>query len=125
MSRIHLSKTDIEYFGTSLHEHGHYRWVLQDGQMIKVYNTFDRLPFNPEEITNSDVLQKGDVVFYQGGGLTVVGICGSCKDTRPGTKSIFWVNDIITRQQLIDRIKAHPIAAKLIAAMPFEIKWNV
>lgn len=112
----------MEYFGTSLTEHGHYRWNLDKNQMIFSGGLlFNDLPFHPENLTNN--LQKGEVVFYQGGGYTVLGIAGSCKDTRGGTKSIFWVKEVISKPEMIEKIKNNPLAMKLIDAMPFEIKW--
>lgn len=109
----------MEYFGTSLSEHGHYRWILNKDSMYKTYLRFDDLPFNPEQLTNN--LNKGECVFYQGGGYTVLGISGSCKDERPGTKSIFWVKEIISREEMIDRLKNNYMALELINAMSFEI----
>lgn len=114
----------MEYFGTDLDTHGHYRFLLDEKGMQKVYYSEYRrgIPFNPEGLT--DALPKGDVIFYQGGGFTVIGIAGSCKDTRGGTKSIFWLKEIMTREEMIQRIKAHPMAMKIINAMPFEVKWT-
>lgn len=112
----------MEYFGTSLDQHGHYRFLLEDDRLVKLPYHFEKLPFHLECITQ-EVLKKGDVVFYQGGGLTVIGIYGSCKDTRNGSKSIFWVNEVITKEEMIQKIKSHPMAVIIIKAMPFEIKW--
>ena len=109
----------MEYFGTSLTEHGHYRRDLNNWHGISI--RFDDLPFNPGHLTNN--LKKGEVVFYQGGGYTVIGIAGSCKDERPGTKSIFWVNEIITKEEMIERIKSNEIAMKIINAMPFVVNY--
>lgn len=113
----------MEYFGTSLNEHGHYRFLLEGDGMSKLYNHFEKLPFYPECITQG-YLKNGDVVFYQGGGLTVIGIYGSCKDDRPASKSIFWVRELITREEMIEKIKQQPMAMKIINAMKFEVKWN-
>ena len=110
----------MEYFGTNLTEAGHYRWNIDNGRMIKINYRFEELPFHPENLTNN--LAKGDVVFYQGGGYTVIGIAGSCKDTRPGTKSIFWVKELITKSEMIKKIRENLIALNLINAMPFKIR---
>ena len=114
----------MEYFGTSLDQHGHYRFLLEGNHMDKVsYSPYKKgIPFDPESLTED--LPKGEVVFYQGGGFTVIGIAGSCKDTRPGTKSIFWVREIISKEEMIQKIKEHPMAMKIINAMPFEVMWN-
>jgi len=113
----------MEYFGTNLTEAGHYRWFLDDDVMVKnrAYR-FDDLPFHPENLTNNLVF--GEVVFYQGGGYTVVGISGSCKDSRPGTKSIFWVKELITRKEMIERILDNSLSLELLAKMPFNVRWK-
>ena len=110
----------MEYFGTNLTEAGHYRWDISNDRMIRINYRFEELPFHPENLTNN--LPKGEVVFYQGGGYTVLGIAGSPKDTRTGTKSIFWVKEIINKSEMIEKIKSNPVAMKLINAMPFEVK---
>jgi hypothetical protein len=111
----------MEYFGTSLDVAGHYRVNIDNGFDYHQSLKFNDLPFNPEQLTNG--LPRGDVVFYQGGGYTVIGIAGSCKDQRPGTKSIFWVKEIISRDEMIHRIVQNETAMKIINAMPFEVKF--
>jgi len=110
----------MEYFGTNLIEYGHYRWNIDDGFQQMNYR-FEQLPFHPENLTNK--LPKGEVIFYQGGGYTVIGIAGSCKDERGGTKSIFWVNEIVSMDEMIGRIKNNQTAMRIINAMSFKIKW--
>ena len=111
----------MKYFGTNLTQHGHFTYDLSDG-MTKMYTNFSGLPFNPEELTNH--LPKGEVIFYQGGGYTVLGISGSCVDERPGTHSIFWVKEVISKIWMIQRINGNAASAKIIKAMPFEIMWD-
>jgi hypothetical protein len=112
----------MKYFGTNLNEAGHYVWDIDNGLFFSNRTLkFNDLPFHPENLTNN--LSNGDIVFYQGGGYTVLGIAGSCYDKRPNSKSIFWVEEIITKEQMIERIKVHPIAEKIINAMPFKVKW--
>lgn len=113
----------MKYFGTSLAEHGHYIFEIKDMSMIKQGIQFNYLPFHPEELTNN--LPKGEVIFYQGGGFTVIGISGSCKDTRPGTKSIFWVQEIITYNELKNQILNNAITKAIIDTMSFKIKWRI
>ena len=110
----------MEYYGTNLTEAGHYRWSLDGKVMVKhrSYRCAD-LPFHPETLTNN--LPKGDIIFYQGGGYTVVGISGSCRDSRPGSESIFWVKELLTAGEMGDRIKNNHLAMELISAMPFEL----
>lgn len=110
----------MEYFGTSLSVHGHYTWLIDDNKMTSTWLKLESLPFHPECLTNN--LPKGEVIFYQGGGYTVIGIAGSCKDMRPGTKSIFWVKEIITREQMIEKIQQNKVAMQIIKAMPFKVR---
>lgn len=112
----------LEYFGTNLTEAGHYRWELNGDRMAGSNLRLRDLPFNPEELTNN--LQFGEVIFYQGGGFTVLGISGSCRDKRGGTKSIFFTKEILTRGEMIDKILNVPIAKNIIEAMPFKINWG-
>jgi hypothetical protein len=109
----------MEYFGTDLDVAGHYRWNISGNKMIRLGIIFRDLPFNPEELNNH--LQNGDVIFYQGGGYTVFGITGSCIDKRSGCKSLFWFKEILSKEEIIERIKLNTIAMKIINAMPFII----
>lgn len=109
----------MEYFGTDLKDYGHYRWTVTENGLMKNWNNFSDLPFNPEQLTNN--LPKGEVVYYQGGGFTVVAISGSPKDTRPGTKSVFWVKELIDRNGMVQLLKNNKTAMTIIGAMPFEV----
>lgn len=111
----------MKYFGTNLNEPGHYIWDLSNNRFNKSGINFNSLPFNPEELTRG--LPKGDVIYYQGGGYTVIGISGSCKDERRGTKSIFWVQELISKIEMIERIQKHELAKKIIDKMPFTVLW--
>lgn len=119
-----MTEKPIEYFGTDLEEHGHYRWVISDpdSRLIKSWLKFDDLPFHPEYLTNN--LKNGDIAFYQTDFYTVIAICGSPKDERPGSKSVFWVNEKLTREDFLKRIKASELAMTLINAMPFKVKFD-
>lgn len=109
----------MEYFGTSLTEAGHYRRNLDN--WYKTSLRVDDLPFHPEHLTNN--LKRGEVIFYQGGGYTVIGISGAPADDRPGCKSIFWVKEIITKEEMIERIKSNELAMRLINALPFDVNY--
>ena len=117
-----MESEKIYYFGTSLDDYGHYLWDLQKDTMIKVGLNFKHLPFDPERLTNNFL--KGEVMFYQCTGYTVIGIAGSCIDERGGTKSIFWVLEKLTFGEIKERILNNPIAKKIINKMQFEIMWN-
>ena len=111
------------YFGTNLTEHGHYTWDLSGDHMVNIGLLPKTTPFNPEELTRD--LPKGEVIFYQGGGFTVLGIAGSCKDERRGTKSIFWMNETVSKGQMIVLISQNQHSSKIINAMKFEVKWDI
>ncbi|GAG36427.1 unnamed protein product [marine sediment metagenome] len=112
----------MNYFGTNLDTHGHYFWELDGIMMRKVKTSFKDIPFDPEELTN-DCKKKGDTVFCVVEGYSILAINGSCKDTRPGTKSVFWVNQVITKEELLQRIANIPVARKMIQQMDFLINW--
>jgi hypothetical protein len=114
------AKRIMEYFGTDLREAGHYRWDVGVESIYKNWKNLRDLPFDPERLTIN--MPKGECAFYQGGGFTVLAIAGSPVDKREGTKSVFWINDTITKEELIDLIKGNKAAMKLIKAMPFEVK---
>ena len=109
----------MEYFGTNLTEHGHYSWNLTGDRMVRIGLLPKNTPFDPENLTIN--LPKGEVVFYQSSKFTVLGISGSCKDDRGGTKSIFWVKELLTKQEMFERIKENKLAKAIIDAMPFEV----
>ncbi len=111
----------MEYFGTNFRDYGHYIFNIDGQYMLKIGIRIDELPFNPEQLTNE--LSNGSVVYYQGGGYTVIGIAGSCKDERPGTKSVFWVNELLERNKMIGLILEHHLASKIIEALPFVVQW--
>lgn len=111
----------MEYFGTNLSEHVHYRWVILNGALHRQYTKFDDLPFHPEYLT--DNMEKGEVSFYQSSSYSVIAINGSPKDERPGSKSVFWEKEKLSREDLIKRIKENETAMALIDAMPFVVLW--
>jgi len=113
----------MEYFGTNTTEQGHYTWNLDGEHMVKINLLPRDTPFNPEELTKG--LNKGETIFYQGGGFTVVGFAGSCKDDRPGTKSIFWVKKIISKGAMIQLIMQNEHALRMINIIKFDIKWGL
>ena len=95
--------------------------ALPDTAAGKQLNKFEELPFHPEQLTRN--LPKGEVVYYQGGGFTVLAIAGSCKDDRPETKSLFWVRLKLDRQEMIEFVKQNKTAMSIINAMPFDVSF--
>jgi len=112
----------MKYFGTDLTTAGHYTWDLDAPYMNKIGLLPSDTPFNPEELTRG--LSKGETIFYQGGGFTLIGISGSCIDKRPGTKSIFWVDEIVDRTQMVKLIHLNKHAAQIINNFGHTIEWH-
>jgi hypothetical protein len=119
------------YFGTDLKNYGHYFWILEPDYMYKGWIALDSLPFNPEDMPYrkrgerfpAGIISKGDAAYYQEGGCSIFAIEGSCKDKRPGSKSVFFMKELISREELKERILSIPIAKRIIEQMPFEVNW--
>ena len=112
----------MQYFGTNLTEYGHFTWDLT-GDYMKLKGLISvATPFHPEELTRN--LQKGQTAYYQGGGYTALAIAGSCTDDRPGTKSVFWVKENVSKARMMELISQNKHAAAIVAAMKFKIDWN-
>lgn len=120
------------YFGTSLTEAGHYFFELigesvnrrslsfPKGAGISV-DRYKEWPFNPEELPKSR--HNGDAEFHSINGYSIWAICGSCKDERPGCKSVFFADENLTKEDLKERILSIPFAQKMIQQMRFEVNW--
>lgn len=117
-----MSEIEIHYFGTDLDRAGHYLWVLDGDVMRGGGFSCDHLPFHPEQIAMKAA--KGSVAFWRGGGYSAIAITGAPSDSRPGTKSVFFVKGTLSERELKQRIKQHPMAKRLIKAMPFTVRWN-
>lgn len=116
----------MEYFGTNLDSAGHYFWNLEGDFMKRSERWFDDLPFNPEEMPHYAKVEqqhKGDVKFYFSNGFSICAINGSCIDKRWGCKSVFFIEENLTNQQLVDLIMSIPAAKKIIDKMPFSVNW--
>jgi hypothetical protein len=122
----------MNYFGTSLTSHGHYFFKLRGDQMNDIGLSFPKgegipimkykeWPFNPEKMPDSRM--KGDAEYYQINGYSIYAICGSCKDERGGTKSVFFTTETLTKEELKDKILSIPIAKSIIDQMPFKVMW--
>ena len=122
----------MNYFGTTLDEAGHYFFELKDESLIGRNLSFPKgegisitkyleWPFNPEDFPKSR--RNGDVEFHSINGYSILAICGSCKDTRPGCKSVFFTTEKLSKDELKDKILSIPIVKKMIEQMPFEVRW--
>lgn len=110
----------IRYFGTDLSSAGHYFWQMGTESLYGL--NFKDFPFNPERMPTSQ--RNGDVEFYHIDGWSIMAICGSCKDKRPGSKSVFFIKQEMPDNELLNLIRSIPIANKIINAMPFDINWH-
>ncbi len=109
------------YFGTNLNTAGHYFFYLHDQQLKRTQLHFRDIPFNPEDILQS--ARNGDVQYFHIADYSVCGIVGSCVDPRLGCKSVFFVKEKLTNEQLKERILSIPIAKRIIEQMPFKVRW--
>lgn len=113
----------MNYFGTELTSAGHYMWEMEGTGLYKNKMRLENCPFNPEALPYLKY-RNGDVGYYQCFGFTILAICGSCKDNRPASKSIFWIEGNFTAEQMKEKILAIPIGKKIIEQMPFEVRWE-
>lgn len=86
---------------------------------------FSMLPFSPEDVSKN--LSNGEINWQHHksplGEFTVCAIAGSCIDTRPGSKSVFIIPEILSFEEMKNRILSTPVCKEIIDKMPFEIKW--
>jgi hypothetical protein len=116
----------MNYFGTELDGAGHYFWTLEGNAIYRSRTSFENCPFNPEALPykkNGQGFFNGTARFYQFAGFSIYAIEGSCKDERPGSKSIFFVEKELDKDQMKALILATPIASKIIQKMPFKVEW--
>ena len=116
----------MHYFGTDLVDKGHYFWVLSGNSFLNKGRVgFGDIPFNPENLPlcQDDDNSNGTVEFYNAFGYSIIAIQGSCRDSRPGSKSIFWIKERFRYEDMKDRLLAIPIAKKIFEQMPFEVNF--
>lgn len=117
----------MKYFGTNLTQAGHYLWDIDSNSLgyLGLPNYGSRgevLPFSPEGL--GDKLENGQILYAQTLGWTILAIGGSCVDKRPGCKSVFLVNEVFSKESMIESIQAIPMAMKIINQMPFKVEWD-
>lgn len=113
----------LDYFGTKLDCAGQFFWKLDGESMIRSDISFNKIPFNPEELLPT-FTKKGTVKYFRIEKYAIVAIAGSCADNRNGTISIFWTDkEDVKLGDLKTIIFSIPIAKKIIDAMSFDIVW--
>lgn len=116
---------EIEYYGTLLDQAGHGFYILTNG-FDHNRTRLGNLPFNAEGLpyaNRKDSYKDGIVRFYNAFGFTICAIAGSPYDKRPGSKSIFFVEEDLTREVFESQLKANPTVQKIIKQMPFPVLW--
>lgn len=116
----------MHYFGTDLEDAGHYFWVLEENNLTEKGRIgFGDIPFNPENLPlcQDQDNSNGTVEFHNAFGYSIIAIKGSCNDTRPGTKSIFWIKEKLSYEDMRDILLTIEIAKKIFEQMPFEVKF--
>lgn len=114
--------TKIFYFGTDLNFTGHLFWELSKEEINYSKIEFKDLPFDPENLP-TDNYRNGYIIFYNIENYSIIQIIGSCFDKRPGSHSIFWIKEIVTKEEFIEFLKSIPIVQKIINKMPFKVQW--
>lgn len=115
----------IEYYGTYLDQAGHGFSTLTN-DFDRNTTRFGSLPFNPEALpfhSRDKDYVDGIVRFYNAFGFTICAIAGSPYDKRPGSKSIFFTEEDLTPIVFKEHLENNPVFKKIIAKMPFEVKW--
>ena len=117
-------KPIIYYFGTNVNGIGHNFYALYDHEVYLNKSFFQQvvkeIGFDPETLPKNTSV-KGAHEFYHINGYSVLAILGSCSDRRAGSKSIFYVNEIVTEAQIAQAILSTPSAKAIIDAMPFDV----
>lgn len=116
---------EIEYYGTLLDQAGHGFHTLTDG-FDRNRTRLENLPFNAEGLpfhSRERSYGNGTVRFYNVFGFTICAIVGSPYDKRSGSKSIFFVEEDLTREVFEAKLKANETVKKIIAQMPFVVLW--
>lgn len=118
-------KTTMQYFGTAINSVGHYFYLLKEGYMYQNKGYYEQvvktIGFDPESLPKY-CNRRGQYEFHYINGYSILAILGSCSDTRPGSKSVFFIEGSLTEEELIQSIKSDTAAMLIIYAMPFDVQ---
>ncbi len=123
---METKRTPLYYYGTELNRAGHYYWQLQGPDIFRGRMEASSCPFNPEFLPHKENGQgytNGAARFYQFAGFSIWAIEGSCADTRPGSRSVFFIERLIEAEELKALVLATPIAKQIIDKMAFAVRW--
>ncbi len=120
----------IHYFGTSLDSAGHDFWKCIDNRLEKSglsYSYFVADNFCPETIGYSKNKKNnlGEVFYFREKQWTICYIEGSCRDTRGGSKSVFFTDEKVYFGDFVLKLVSIQIINKMIKQMPFSINWKL
>lgn len=107
----------LEYFGTSMNDSGHYFWIIYAESMSHSNRRFEKMPFNAEQLPWRDGKHldvKGQSSIHNFAGFTIYAISGSPKDKRGGCKSVFFVEEHLTNEQMMQLITNTPMAMRIV-----------
>lgn len=110
----------IRYFGTDLKCAGHYIWDVVNGNVYNRNLGLKDLEFCPESFFKSHE-RKGLTRYAVFGNTTVFGICGSPVDKRGGCKSVFFVDGILSEQDIKNLLLKNEFFKKLIEIMEVQL----
>lgn len=123
-----MEQIQIQYFGTRLDEGGHHLHELMgDSFGLSEFNYFSfcKEHFDPERIADGKQRRNGSVFYFRRGKWTICYIEGSCCDTRPGSKSVFFTKGQIPFGEFVVKMVSMPIVRKMIKQMPFKVEFGL
>jgi hypothetical protein len=115
---------EILYFGTSLHDAGHYLWCGTGNHLQSRKTDFKIFPFHPEDFPKQgkDRIEKGSCFFYTIDGYSILAYEGSIADDRWGSKCVFFTKGIYTNQELLLMVKNIPVYKQIITQLLIKYK---
>jgi GH15 family glucan-1,4-alpha-glucosidase len=103
----------IHYYGTTIKYTGHYFYEITGDEFRSEKTRFSELDFNPEEYPLKG-MKKGDQSIFQTGKRTVLFVSGSPIDKRGGSKSVFWVNELISPEKIREILDGNNIFLEIV-----------
>lgn len=108
----------LYYFGTEIGCIGHYVHQLKSNYIEEVNI---KLPFDPENYPKNPI-RNGHSEFHVFEGWSIFAITGSCSDRRGGSKTVFFINEVVSIDDLISLIKESRYAMRIINSLPFDVE---
>jgi hypothetical protein len=96
-----MSNIDVKYFGTNMDSAGHFFWNVGKEYLTSSDLWFNKLPFDPEQMPDAP-RQKGEQKFYNIEDYSILYTCGSAIDKRHGCKSVFFIKQLLSEEQLME-----------------------